>query len=111
MWTLETAVPVARQLEALLVPLKAHVALGGSVLRDGASGKDLDLFVYSHGVDVPVVGLLRKAIGAHLGCDLVSALENKKGERYADATAAAIYVANLPDGRRVDLFFMAKVIE
>jgi hypothetical protein len=47
-WTLERGIELARKLEPLLAEVGWHVALAGSVLRDGKSDKDLDLIVYPH---------------------------------------------------------------
>ena len=49
--TLNDALPIVRDLEAKLIPLGAHCALGGSVLHHGESNKDLDIFVYPHNQD------------------------------------------------------------
>jgi hypothetical protein len=110
LWTLEDALPVARALEAFLLQHKCHCAIGGSVLHKGSSGKDLDLFVYSHGDDSPHVGHLLHLLEEHFKCPLVSALENKGCTRYAATSVCAIYVGTLADGRRIDVFFMAKVL-
>lgn len=50
MWTLESALPVCRQIEDIVSRFNAHCALGGSVLHKGTSDKDLDIFIYSHSV-------------------------------------------------------------
>lgn len=44
--TLAQSLPFLRSLEQQLIPLGAHCALGGSVLHQGQSSKDLDIFVY-----------------------------------------------------------------
>lgn len=48
MWTIQQAIELCRKFETALVPKRFHVALGGSVLYRGMSGKDLDIFVYPH---------------------------------------------------------------
>ncbi len=51
--TLEQALPFVRELETKLIPLGAHCALGGSVLHQGGSNKDLDIFVYPRNCEAP----------------------------------------------------------
>lgn len=48
MWTLQEARILCEQVESVLGPLGAHVALGGSCLYRGSSEKDADLFIYPH---------------------------------------------------------------
>lgn len=48
MWNIQEAIGVARILEPIAVKQGYHVALGGSVLRDGVSQKDVDIFFYRH---------------------------------------------------------------
>lgn len=48
MWTLKSAMPVLRRFEQFVKPLGFHVALGGSVLYQGCSDKDLDVHIYKH---------------------------------------------------------------
>lgn len=47
-YTIYQAITIARELEALLLPLGAHCALGGSCLHKGGSEKDIDIFIYPH---------------------------------------------------------------
>lgn len=46
MWTLDQAVAVVQDIEPGIRALSYHTLLGGSVLHDGRSDKDLDLFFY-----------------------------------------------------------------
>lgn len=49
MWNLDQGILFCRTLEILLRDNKSyHCALGGSVLVDGISRKDLDVFIYPH---------------------------------------------------------------
>ena len=45
MWTLDQAVVVVRRLQRDVHALGYHVTLGGGVLNNGESDKDLDLFI------------------------------------------------------------------
>jgi len=48
MWTLESALELARRLESHLVVVGWHCAIAGSVMRLGESAKDLDLVMFPH---------------------------------------------------------------
>ena len=45
-WTMEQALDVIRFIQPLLKEHKYHVALGGGVLNNGFSDKDLDLYFF-----------------------------------------------------------------
>lgn len=60
-WSLEQGLAVAREVEAAVVSLGWHVALGGGVMKIGASRHDLDLIFYPH--DARVVSLRHLARG------------------------------------------------
>lgn len=47
-WILDDAISLCREIEPTLAVNGYHVAIGGSVLRDGKSSKDLDIFIYPH---------------------------------------------------------------
>lgn len=51
-YTLEIAVDICREIEAKLVPLGYHCALGGSCLYRGNSEKDVDIIIYPHDIKV-----------------------------------------------------------
>lgn len=44
MWTLDDALPLIREIQAEIRPFNYHLLLGGGVLNEGHSTKDLDLF-------------------------------------------------------------------
>jgi len=48
MWTLERGLDVARIIERKAIPAGYHCALGGSVMVNGFSMKDLDIILYLH---------------------------------------------------------------
>ena len=48
MWTLKEALYLMPEFEAISKLLGYHVALGGSVMYDGKSIKDLDVIIYPH---------------------------------------------------------------
>ncbi len=45
--TLEEILPLVKQIDMILGD-RYHVALGGSMLTEGSSTKDMDLFIYPH---------------------------------------------------------------
>lgn len=48
MWTLKESLYLIPKFEAIAKILGYHVALGGSVMYNGESNKDLDIIVYTH---------------------------------------------------------------
>lgn len=46
--TLGRGIGISRLVEAAIIPAGYHCALGGSVLHEGESHKDLDIFIYPH---------------------------------------------------------------
>ena len=100
MWTLESALPVLRVLEAVAAKEGFHVALSGSVLYRGYSAKDLDVVVYPHNVN-----LYRAEDRARLLQSFQTAGFSDPYEvspNYVDKDV--VVVKN--DGKRIDLFFL-----
>lgn len=105
-WTLETGVTFCRQLEALLLPMGYHCALGGSTLHTGWSAKDLDVFIYPHtkgqGVEV---GEVEVALAKHIG-GRHQTLYRLKDTPSCPRDDKAVYAGEMPDGKRIDFFFL-----
>lgn len=100
LWTLEQGVEVCQRLERILSVDGFHCALGGSVLRDGESQKDLDVFIYPHkssGEDF--TELLTKVIRPHLDGDWA----HHDHKHYNDLKK--VYSGCI-EGKRVDLFLL-----
>jgi hypothetical protein len=118
-WHLHTALAFARQLNSLLaaesVPdeEKAHIAITGSVLRNGFSDKDLDLVVYPHKYTAgtpeawcaTTLARLGKYLQTHYKfCGIVQC----KDYNHAGCAAKAVYQATRKiDNRKVDFFFLS----
>lgn len=102
-WNIEQAQKLCANLERQLASLGAHVALGGSVLYNGSSVKDVDIIIYPHSsvgsVDslTPIMARLLE-LGFTYSCDEPSTKDGK-----------VIRVMNDISGRRVDFFFFQYV--
>ena len=98
-WNIEQAQRLCSNLERLLQPVGAHVALGGSVLYNGSSEKDVDIFIYPHASTniTPLSPVLRKL--TELG------FTNSTEKPSVVSGGKVIRVMTGIDGRRVDFFF------
>lgn len=100
MWTLDSALPVLRALEAVASKEGFHVALSGSVLYRGHSAKDLDVVVYPHNVNL------------YRAKDRARLLQSFQAAGFSDPYGVSpscndkdvVVVKN--GGKRIDLFFL-----
>lgn len=108
MWTLESALAMCRLLEALAEPAGWHIALGGSVLRDGASSNDLDLIAYPRNKTTSLYEDLEEVLhDAGFRCT-VNADEVHEFWRAAGSTDTKhVEVWRGRKGRRIDVFVLA----
>lgn len=98
-WTLAEAVELCKRAETLARTMNMHVALTGSVLYGGGTGKDLDILVWGHGGYVPTRIALRqlvRVVGAEPHPD------NADAQRYAPLDSFRLIELTLVEGRRVD---------
>jgi hypothetical protein len=110
LWCLTEGVELARKLEEHLYP-DFHVALGGSVLSEGNSYKDLDLFIYPHKAygygaghiegALVAFGMTLKASHTKLKEKWKRQSEEQEKPGYTDEKAVAIWEYK---GKRVDVF-------
>src|SRR5690242_2644275 len=61
MWTLDDGVKLVRLIQEESMRMGFHVTIGGSVLTNGESTRDLDLFLFplSHGEEEDLSGLIK----------------------------------------------------
>lgn len=104
MWTRETALEIIPALEAKLSEHGAHIALGGSVLYRGTSEKDLDIIIYPHKRD-DEGGWATFAIKAVLMSHFKTGLNDCEGFSQVRDDKEVAWM-KLPDGRRIDFFFL-----
>ena len=106
-WTFETARALAAELERLLTPLGAHVALSGSCLYKGESDKDCDIFVYPHLTSEPTnAEELHKVFSTFFD---TTELTRRMDDYFRNATKDQKYEASyFYKGKRVDIFFVGK---
>lgn len=90
-------IALARKLEPIAIRHNAHIALGGSVLHNGRSEKDLDIFVYPHDKEA---GFSPRHMLAAFGATSIS----RTGPSCHDGKE--VYFTML-DGKRVDFFFLS----
>ncbi len=111
-WALEEALPVVRELQALVEPLGYHMGLMGSVLTKGSSSKDLDLIIYpaTTATHTPEsIGFVRVAL-AQAGLQLLVPVE-KVQARWTKIRSMYLQDEKhceiwLYKHRRIDLFFL-----
>jgi hypothetical protein len=104
--TIESAVRIARAIEAIVEPLGAHVALTGGCLHRGASTKDVDIIFYPHQVK-PFPSYNRDTILKVLIDEGAIMVDTTSCSPYIDKDVV-IATWNRADlaGIRVDLIFM-----
>lgn len=101
MWTLAEGIEYARKIE-LALDGRAHVALGGSVLHQGASKNDLDIFIYPHQGNhtrQDVMGWIAPHLNIWPPYDL-------KEKLYFKYDIKDVYKITQPDNRVVDFFIL-----
>lgn len=109
MWHQSEAIELARRIETAVVPMGFHVALGGSVLHQGKSNKDVDIYLYNNkGVEQrPVRDVLAKLeeldIWVHTG-------QLEAFEMYGTRYVFTCYTGPTRD-RRVDVTFLVKLTD
>ena len=106
MWTLISALAFVRQLEDACASRGWHVALGGGVMKSGASDHDVDVIAYPHCSQTSTISNLHAAmrqVGAERSASVERVQEHwrKKGsvdEKYVEAWWL--------DEQRIDLIVM-----
>lgn len=96
-WTMDDAVALVRQIQPVLHERKWHMALGGSVLNTGASGKDADVYVLPFSDTPDVTDILPTLVQAWGAWEPIGIGYDKQG----------IFAAKVKfqvDGKRVDAF-------
>jgi len=102
-WTIDEAISIIRMNDSNVKHYNYHLALGGSVLVNGWSDKDLDLYALPmHNDEICQPDRLLKFIQGVLR---VVATESKF---YKDSNnrADVLYMLTLPDKRRIDFFII-----
>jgi hypothetical protein len=108
-WTFRGALTFTRRLEVVLRDVGYHVALGGSALHGGGTGKDLDLIVFPHSTGVPMderePALLAAlaAFGLELHADVDQMHAHWASYGSTDRKRVRVYAY---DDRRVDVMFL-----
>lgn len=99
LWVLKDAIEFARLFESIIDPSGYHCAIGGGVLHNGQSDKDLDIFVYPHYKQSPVDSF-------EPVLDAIQALpmQVKRVEFYKDTKIVFMGDWN---GKRIDFFFLS----
>ncbi len=101
MWNLDQAIQLCRELEKTASANGFHVALSGSVLRDGKSDKDVDVIVYPHKTNdgLKLDGLM----GTFYSIHRITDWNKRNHEAYGDGKD--VFSAT-QDGKRIDFFFL-----
>jgi hypothetical protein len=131
-WTLELAIAFARQIEAILCRSTdhpttwSHVGLSGGVLRNGSSGKDLDLVIFPHTSGAIAFDNWRNLVVQRLNTYLVNHYKYmplmlcEYGAVSQDSVAESepiqdngrdakpVYTTQRDDGRRIDFFLLSQ---
>lgn len=104
MWTIADAIMAARRIEAALIPIGYHCAIGGSVLHLGSSEKDLDVFIYPHTKSKTLDNeSVRKVVA-----DLFEAQsQGDCSAHYQERDEKSVSWLVSKDGQRIDLFFLS----
>lgn len=111
MWALEDARQLVRDLNKMVRPFDFHVALGGGVINNGESRKDIDLYVLPVYIDghkftqaewVALDRILGTALGPH--AEDMRSYSTDSHEIGRCFRAERIYT--LPGGKRIDLFIV-----
>lgn len=69
MWTLNQALELVRRIQPLVRPFNYHIAIGGGVLNNGHSDKDLDLYFIPFSEQGPDPEGLRTFLGTVIGVE------------------------------------------
>lgn len=102
MWDLKEGIAKCRKLESIIAPVGYHVALAGSVMRDGFSEKDLDIIIYPHdsanmGSPEQIFALIADHHANCFFCD----------EKYTARDPKCVIVGTDNDtGKRIDFFIL-----
>ena len=100
MWGLDEALALVRRLQPMTRRYNYHAVVGGGVINNGSSEKDLDLYFLplDNGKREDHVGLLRfLATTFGLGTDL-------GGDEYGDSPVYKSKIKFHYEGRRIDAF-------
>jgi hypothetical protein len=101
-WSLDDGVDLCRAIEAVVISKGYHIALGGSVLMQGSSKKDIDIFVYPHkkgGKKLISKAKLLKHLGLKLNLKVV------RKTNFNEYDKKIVYICHIND-QRIDLFFV-----
>jgi len=110
MWTLDEALILVRRLQGFVRPTCYHLALGGGVLNNGRSDKDLDLYFIPFSERGPnpdgLRAILREELGAeyNLGGPSVRPQDVDKAYEQEPTWVNGRFTYRSADGRRVDVF-------
>ena len=105
LWTLEQGVGLVRFLQPLTRRVSYHLAIGGGVINNGSSTKDVDLYflpldnLENQPEPDQMKGILDAIYG--MGVPIVDT------DKYGDAISASVYKHKLKytiDGKRADVF-------
>lgn len=99
-WRQSEAIAYCIEFEAIARSLGMHIALTGSVLYGGGTGKDLDIIVWGHGDKVPTgEDMERLLVELHQHFGLVKRVQDANDP---SGGPKLIEVTEMPDGRRID---------
>lgn len=99
LWEIEDGLQLSKLIERAVVPLRAHVALAGSVLYRGWSDKDIDIIIYQHDKSDPYSRDEINQALVNMGFDPMVQLA---GVYPGDKT---VYTSSYR-GKRVDVFYL-----
>lgn len=101
MWTLLEALDLVRRIQTHLKPMQYHVLLGGGVLNNGKSEKDLDLYVVPFGGQKSTPMAILSALYEILGPGVPLSGDDYPHGGLAPWREAFKYTLN---GKRIDVF-------
>ena len=110
MWTLDEALTLIRKLNPLALKNGFSIALGGSVLHEGSSEKDLDLIVIPLNGECYDINKFRGMLEHSAGWERKAApylvkIQWFKHSRSTDSKNVEIW--RTPSGNRVDIFYVS----
>ncbi len=100
LYTTDLLLAIARELEPKVAEIGGHVAIGGSCVYRGYSKKDMDIMLYPHKKESPLVHLTVWNLLVSLGWE--DAKPNSEATRIPDVLVMQ------KDGIRVDFFILSR---